>query len=221
MTNVEKVQKSIDRQENIIQNNIKKLNNMGYDGNDMYLDIQNEGRLWEYAEGKLGVKHASDEFNRIYEFYSKISNAHDEIVSLKKSKMKEAIEKDDRARAKYQKALNELKTREEFLSIDCPALDFFLEDWKKAFVKWASKQEEFIDVDLKEVSENESENLKIDFLFRVSKHVGKILDASHLTTGMDGTINGYVKGSEKTVKVKTILAGGWNIQKLHFRVLVN
>jgi hypothetical protein len=38
--------------------------------------------------------------------------------------------------------------------------------------------------------------------------------------GVDGSINGTVSGHEDTVNVYSIIAGGYNIQKAHYRVLV-
>ena len=55
---------------------------------------------------------------------------------------------------------------------------------------------------------------------RVEKKVGKIQDASGLYLGVDGEINGYIKGEKAAVEVRTIYAGGHNIQCLHYRVLV-
>jgi len=41
-----------------------------------------------------------------------------------------------------------------------------------------------------------------------------------LRIGMNGEINGIVRGEKGAVTVETIGVGGWNIQKFHFRVLV-
>lgn len=59
-----------------------------------------------------------------------------------------------------------------------------------------------------------------DFLFRIEEKAGRILDASELKVGINGSVNGWVKGEKKSVEVETILAGGYNIQCLHYRVLV-
>lgn len=64
------------------------------------------------------------------------------------------------------------------------------------------------------------EEKRIMFLSRVEKKSGKILDMNGLTLGADGSINGKVIGEEKEVKVKTVFAGGHNIQCLHYRVTV-
>jgi len=55
---------------------------------------------------------------------------------------------------------------------------------------------------------------------RVEKKAGRIIDASGLRVGDDGEINGRIKGEENTVNINTITAGGYNIQCLHYRLLV-
>lgn len=70
-------------------------------------------------------------------------------------------------------------------------------------------------------------NAMIDnFLFRVEKAVGKAADFSLLRVrngnSMEGAaINGYVTGENGRAKVQTAAAGGWNIQRFHYRVLVH
>jgi hypothetical protein len=55
---------------------------------------------------------------------------------------------------------------------------------------------------------------------RVKKVVGEINDASGLYVASNGEINGIVVGSLSKAEVRTIFAGGYNIQVLHYRVLV-
>lgn len=55
---------------------------------------------------------------------------------------------------------------------------------------------------------------------RVNKAVGIILEAKALYVGVNGELNGYIKGEDGTCKIETIYAGGYNIQCLHYRVLV-
>lgn len=67
-------------------------------------------------------------------------------------------------------------------------------------------------------------------LTKVKKVCGEVVDASHLSIGNDGTINGIIKGTEGSAYVETIVAGGYNQnvivntrhgQIAHYRVLVH
>jgi len=60
-----------------------------------------------------------------------------------------------------------------------------------------------------------------DLFGRCSVVTGVILDASRLHIGDNGSINGVVIGENGNAKVETIIAGGYNIQILHYRVLVS
>ena len=60
-----------------------------------------------------------------------------------------------------------------------------------------------------------------DFVARITKEVGEITDVSALSIGgKQGEINGIVIGKNGKARVETIMAGGYNIQCLHYRVLV-
>lgn len=56
---------------------------------------------------------------------------------------------------------------------------------------------------------------------RVNKEVGLIVKALRLNVGLNGELNGTIKGENGTCKIETIYAGGYNIQCLHYRVLVH
>lgn len=56
---------------------------------------------------------------------------------------------------------------------------------------------------------------------RISEKAGAIQNASYLYIACNGEINGIVQGTLNKVRVETITAGGYNIQILHYRVLVN
>jgi glucan phosphorylase len=73
---------------------------------------------------------------------------------------------------------------------------------------------------LDKMLDREVENKRSLLFDRIEKKAGKVVDAAGLYIGHDGNINGVVVGENKTVRVTTIYAGGYNIQCLHYRILV-
>ena len=111
--------------------------------------------------------------------------------------------------------------------------DMLLEEYRKLgykeFVKTHSYSEyEFMktyDVKkLKESNEKEAKALIIDLYNRVKEITGEVesWEDVHATQGAQGMVvlNGTVRGKEGVAQVESILAGGYNIQRLHIRVLV-
>lgn len=81
------------------------------------------------------------------------------------------------------------------------------------------------------VSENTIEALKkenlenaqqsvLNLVDRVEDRVGKVFDWSELHFGENGMLNGRVTGNLGSTYVETIPAGGYNIQRFHYRVLL-
>ena len=60
-----------------------------------------------------------------------------------------------------------------------------------------------------------------DFLNRIIAVTGTIQDASGLYIGLKGDINGFVIGDKGCAEVQTIGAGGYAVQRYHFRTLVH
>ena len=56
---------------------------------------------------------------------------------------------------------------------------------------------------------------------RVNKVVGTIVSSISLYVGVNGELNGVIEGVNGKCKIETIYAGGYNIQCLHYRVLVH
>lgn len=79
---------------------------------------------------------------------------------------------------------------------------------------------ETLDSFLEKLLNKEVENKKATLIKKIESKAGQIIDAKNLYIGADGNINGYVIGNIKQVNVETIYAGGYNIQCLHYRVLV-
>lgn len=73
---------------------------------------------------------------------------------------------------------------------------------------------------LNKIIEREAESKKVILIKRVNKEVGKIVKALDLKVGVNGELNGKIQGENGICKIETIYAGGYNIQCLHYRVLV-
>lgn len=68
----------------------------------------------------------------------------------------------------------------------------------------------------------EEAKAKYDFIIeRVNAICGTITDASNLSVGEKGDLNGIINGERGDASVKTIGAGGYNIQCYHFRTLIH
>lgn len=66
----------------------------------------------------------------------------------------------------------------------------------------------------------EAENKEKKLIEQIKKKAGEIVDTGSLYIAQNGDINGVVKGTKAEVSVNTISAGGYNIQRYHYRVLV-
>lgn len=106
-----------------------------------------------------------------------------------------------------------------------PSLDAWLQEFRTRFLLWVEEayEEKTIetykyfaltrDVDLYVKKQ------KLEILSGAWEHVGKVTEISMGRIGADGSFNGVVKGEKGIVQIETILAGGYNIQRLHYRVL--
>lgn len=75
--------------------------------------------------------------------------------------------------------------------------------------------------ELNKILDEEEKGKIFDLIKRVTKVTGTIIDASGLRIGeQNGELNGFVLGEEGKAYVETIGAGGYNIQRFHYRVLV-
>jgi hypothetical protein len=68
--------------------------------------------------------------------------------------------------------------------------------------------------------EKDVESKRNTLIKKVEKIVGQIEDASKLQINHQGELDGIIKGNKGIAKIETISAGGYNIQRRHYRVLV-
>lgn len=87
---------------------------------------------------------------------------------------------------------------------------------------------EFMSIDDEKIhsaNERDAKALILDLYYRVKDITGEVTDWSDIraTQGTGGftVLNGVVIGKEGRARVESILAGGYNIQRLHIRVLVH
>lgn len=75
---------------------------------------------------------------------------------------------------------------------------------------------------LKELLKKEKQAKYEDMVVRVTSITGPITDASNLSIGNQrGELNGIIIGENGKVRIETISAGGYNIQRYHYRVLIH
>lgn len=73
---------------------------------------------------------------------------------------------------------------------------------------------------LNDILDHQVKQRKLLLIGRITKKAGNIIDASGLYIAANQEINGTVIGDKETVNVTTVLSGGYNVQCLHYRVLV-
>jgi hypothetical protein len=75
--------------------------------------------------------------------------------------------------------------------------------------------------ELDKMLDKEVYNKKVWLTTQVQEITGKITDCGYLFVGKTGGLEGFIIGENGKANVQTIFAGGYNIQCLHFRTLVN
>ncbi len=105
--------------------------------------------------------------------------------------------------------------------------DYLEKPFKKKFgvsTSYAMNLWHMSDEDIHKANLEDGKRIILDLVNRVTKITGPITSWSglYLTQGNGGwsVLNGIVEGEDGRASVETILAGGWNVQKLHCRTLV-
>lgn len=137
------------------------------------------------------------------------------------------------ARQEYYKACKEhtnwfnSRARIEATAEEKKKMDSKYRKAKRSFQKYWGWLEEYMllndSLDMAKLNRDlklEAEAKYDDIIARTNDIVGEITDASYLRIGAKGDLNGYIIGTKGKASVKTIGAGGYNIQCFHFRTLV-
>lgn len=99
--------------------------------------------------------------------------------------------------------------------------------WKEFYDKYKGSDYSFMDKTDEQIHNSnvqDSKMLILDLFYRVKNITGEITDWSNIKAcaGTHGLtiLNGFVIGKEGRAEVESIYAGGYNVQRLHIRVLV-
>ena len=95
----------------------------------------------------------------------------------------------------------------------------FTQDVQRLFTAGVPGEPAF-ETALEELLTDAVQAMRLDLYCRCTAAVGVITDTSGLYVGSNGSLNGRVKGESGSAEVETIVAGGWNVQRKHFRVLI-
>lgn len=130
--------------------------------------------------------------------------------------------------ANYQVALADFRMKNEKL-MDSTSMDDYRE-YKKAKKIFDSRwnilypyidSKKFDTVKLRKELEQEKKAKYDDIINRANAICGTIKDATGLSVGEKGELNGLVIGERTNARINTIGAGGYNIQCFHFRTLIH
>lgn len=186
-------------------------------------------------------KYGTEDHNDCYWMIAEYENRTEAVYSSKK-KLEEAKRVLENWKEKYEAQLRKESKISGIPSIFRQLLEDLVEQWTQDDVarlammyerKKVLSYEEFRE----EYSYNKEESLKkteeefrranltaaeyfvMDLYNRVNSVTGEVTDWSGITYS-GKALNGVIVGVNGTVSVETIIAGGYNIQRMHYRVLV-
>lgn len=100
--------------------------------------------------------------------------------------------------------------------------DYKLLGWRECSKKYSRSDFDFKDKTDEQINKDNiqyARDLIVDLYQRIKNKTGEITDWSNIHDSK-GHLNGFVIGDKGTAEVESIIAGGYNIQRLHIRVLV-
>lgn len=154
------------------------------------------------------TKYYIEQYNKLMEYKSWLEQQEKIYEKWKEQEHKSYLSKESKEKRKELKIDEETKTTYLKNHFDAVIINIGMYDnrWKQQ---------------IKKIVDNEAERKYINFLNRIKKAVGKTLDCSGLYIADNLEINGFVSGELGKAEIRTITAGGYNIQCWHYRVLVN
>lgn len=223
---VERRKKTIERYLNQIAKKKKEIESKGWDINNRY------------------CKEGTEEF---HESFCTISDYKVKIQAMEEAKKK--LQDDIRIKEGWAKKLKNALEIENEYEYKLPDVfktlqEYYVKDWTENDVYRKKIYEEELETmgydkftdkygyntycflknteeDFRKANEEYAYRWILELYNRVKKYTGEVESWGHLYAGYKGELNGLVHGQLGSVKVESILAGGYNIQRLHARVLIH
>ena len=189
-----------------------KANNRGYGGdawhkaNELYDARNTLVKYQKMAEAETDRKNTLNELpEALIEFKNNLIERWDKYDEWRKAEISKDMEKEPEYRDR--EAYREYK-------------NMMHQKWGWNYFEIASRTAE----EDHKSNVKDAETLILNLIDRVVERVGQITDTKYLRLDRDNAgysiINGRIIGTKGTVRIESIGAGGYNIQRYHIRVLV-
>ncbi len=236
---IEKAQAWLAKKEETTKKHIEKVQAKGYLKDFNYNEITSDTKsyVWNEADKATEEKAIKTVINSIWTIYNAVTDVMEKQKFIERYTNK-YLPKYEKMLAEFgekteaqiasekmkqaEKDVNQL-VKKEYKNWSCKSLDEWLENYRKDLLEWIQNSKDLKDYQ-RSRSLNDLDNLvdeqRYNIILRSYKHVGKLIDIKFSHIGADGSFNGTVIGEKGTANMQTILAGGYNIQRLHYRIIV-
>lgn len=221
---VAKAEKTIERHKAQADKKLKMINDNGWDMTDgiAYRGNNNEA-FWTICDYKYKLEDIKNATEKLEDKIRILNNWKERLEAAEAKEQKFITEVPEAMK----EMMNELVLRwdqydleeKAFLKRKCDELGYTEFTKKYGYRKYQFMRYE-TEESIHKANVKNAEAYVIDLYNRVHLITGEVTDWSGIyCAGV--ALNGYVKGQLGAVKIETILAGGYNIQRLHCRTLVH
>lgn len=130
--------------------------------------------------------------------------------------------------------LEEVEKKEEATKPEYKQIKEFIETWKNEEIEWflrkyeSGDREDCSKQDIKMLEQGMDYIVKVldqdaqirlaTLIAQIKDRAGEVVDCKLTRNGNNG-YDGWIKGTRESFAIQTILAGGYNIQRLHYRTI--
>lgn len=229
------IQKELAKERKNAEKQLKTVYNGSYTEEIKNKELRNKGHYnWTLGVGLDSSGNFSwnvwDEF-----MYNSIKHDHDfaindikETIARKEREIVKLEERFEKELEKETKKAEKVKFMRSWMK-NFPApeklrqLLNFIEDSYIELLRKEDTNGHYTDIQLQKKAKLYTDFLMLDLSYRISEVTGKLIDCAYISmeySNMKPVITGFFKGEKANVETKVIIAGGYNIQKLHNRVIV-